>query len=169
MDKRIKKTIEFWAENKYQEAYQCIENLLSDNPNHIVALGLMGNILDEEALKNADNQNVLFDKARLCYEKVLKLSPKHIQANIDLGDYWKRKKDYKKALQLYNKSIQLICMSGEDDLKDDLKDVYCEKILLLEEIGDIKRLMVSLEKAVELFPDSKLLISLHKKYKNYQS
>lgn len=164
--KELKKAIELWSKNQYKEAYQILEAILSEDPNHIETLELLGHILDEEALNKPLNQDLLFEKAKLCYERILDLNPNQIQANIDLADYYKRNKEFNKALQFYNKSIVLICskINLDESLKDDLKDVYREMIFLLEEMGDVVQLKSCLEKALELFPESNFFTSIQLKY-----
>jgi tetratricopeptide (TPR) repeat protein len=113
--------------------------------------------LDEEALSLNAGQEILFAKAKRCYEKILAIQPDHPQTIIDLGDFWRRKKNYDNALKFYDKAIRLLhCEVLDISTQDDLKDIYHEKLLILEEMGNNSEYKKTLNEAKLYFPESKL-------------
>lgn len=160
-ENKLQEVVQLWAKDDYRSALNALEVILEKCPDTIEALSLMGHILDEQALNQGAGQELLFAKARRCYEKILTLLPDHPQTTIDLGDFWRRKKKYDNALEFYDKAIRLLhCEDFDSSTKDDLKDVYHEKLLILEEIGNYSEYKKTLNKAKIFFPNSKLFQKL---------
>ena len=66
-----------------------------------------------EALRDVDLPRVLseeeeeacYEEALSCYQKILSLDPKDVEAMVDIGDYWERKESYAEALRWYDRAI----------------------------------------------------------------
>ncbi|MBW1735998.1 MAG: tetratricopeptide repeat protein [Deltaproteobacteria bacterium] len=70
-------------------------HLKSDEPDYHFWLGVAAS-----ALKRADLE-------RQCYEKALRLNPRHVQALTYLGHNYFEKREYHKALKIYSRAIDL--------------------------------------------------------------
>ncbi len=167
IEKKLQEILEFWAKDDYVSAYKILDLILEKYPENIDALSLMGHLLDEQALSQKIRQDFLFEKARRCYEKILFLHPDDLQATIDLGDFWNRKKKYENALFFYDKAISIFkCGGGDVSAKEDMIYVYYEKLLILEKIGRYNAYKKNISEAQMFFPDSELLKKLKFKERN---
>jgi tetratricopeptide (TPR) repeat protein len=117
------------VERQYDKALEIISKLLESDRKDIDALRLKGNILDlmgsdpiqdvTETSGAMDN----FEKARECYEEILRIDPQNTLALIDMGDYWEQMGDYEIALKFYDKAIELLkkghfYISYEDEMEE---------------------------------------------------
>ncbi len=161
----IQEAMEYWALNDYKKAYQCLDNILEKFPDNINALGVKGSMLEDEGLNSDANQDLLFDKARQCYERVLKINPMHLQAIIDLGDYWRRKDANHNALEMYQKAILVWENYKHDDVYiEDIIDVHHEILSILEELEEFDNLKLFIKQAIKFAPDSDCIIGFKDKY-----
>lgn len=87
----LKQAQKFAISGDYQNAFACLEKILSQNPDHIETLHFKGNVLELKAFDDQLNKNInLADspemqEARACYEQSLALAPNHPGILTDLG------------------------------------------------------------------------------------
>ena len=121
------------AKIKREEAIQKMEAMLKSDPNNLMALTHLGNFyhdtnqpkkaieMYERAIKlDPNNPDVItdcgimyrelkrFDKAIEYFKRATKISPTHFQSWFNLGVVYRNdKKDYKKAIDAWQKAISL--------------------------------------------------------------
>lgn len=97
----------------YASALRLIEQVLELDPKDIDALRLKGNVIELEIMDREANQPTKFlysvevGRARACYERILLLDPSHVGALVDLGAHWKNRGEMAKALEYFDKALQL--------------------------------------------------------------
>lgn len=107
------KASRFALEHKFYWAMRLIDKYLIDFPDDTDLLILKGNIFDIQ---------LKYDESIKLYRKVLSKDKKNLFALIDLGDVYRHKEQYKKAIQYYDMAINLIkentLINAEDQYLD---------------------------------------------------
>ncbi len=86
-----------------------------------------------------------YEKAKECFEQILKTSPKNFDALFKLAEILQAEKNYDSALEKYNKAI--IENSKNPECYLNISNIYCEK-------EDFNKALEVLEKANEIVPDN---------------
>lgn len=109
---------------KYEEAVKCISKAIALSPNHAVYYGNLG--MSYDALKKEQESADAFGKA-------LAISPDYENAHLahhNLGVYFAGKGEYSRALEHYNKAVEL---------KKDFYDAVWNRGIILLLLGDFEQ------------------------------
>ena len=127
--------MELYHSGKLEEAEAKVKELLSESPNEIAILNILGIIQDakkeyEEAIKT--------------YKKALDLNTDVPETHFNLGSLLHRQGKNEEAITSYKKAI---------DLKSDFVNAYFNLGLVSQNIGDYEKAIENYKKAIELQPD----------------
>ena len=127
--------MELYHSGKLEEAEVKVKELLSESPNEISILNILGIIQDakkeyEEAIKT--------------YKKALDLNTDVPETHFILGSLLHRQGKNEEAMTSYKKAI---------DLKSDFVNAYFNLGLVSQNIGDYEKAIENYKKAIELQPD----------------
>ena len=149
---------------EYDKALLILEKLLAENNADLDVLRLKANILDLKSLDSLESSNCTstslengFETAKSYYDKILTIDPNNPPVLLDLGDYFSRKGDHTKALELFDRAISLL-KAGHfwGDLEEEFEEAYFAKIELLETMGKKTESIECLAEARKNCPKSHL-------------
>lgn len=129
----------YYRSGNIDTSFKYLEMLLRANPRNINALSLLGDIYYSRGE---------YEEAALRYLKIIELSPTSSEskiAYINLGNVYFKFKLYKKAIQNYEKALQL-------DKESD--NIYINLGLAYNAIGNFNKALTLFQTAVNLNPDN---------------
>ncbi|MGL5631012.1 MAG: hypothetical protein ACRDD3_01525 [Azovibrio sp.] len=131
----LKQAQKFAISGDYQNAFACLEKILSQNPDHIETLHFKGNVLELKAFDNQLNKNInLTDspemqEARACYEQSLILAPNHPGILTDLGTHWKNLDNEEKAADYFDCALaQIPAQIAESPENNEITNIAMEAL-----------------------------------------
>lgn len=140
----FKASVKAFERGNYKKAKELLLKMpdLDINPETKYKLGLSHLKLDE------------YDQAKVCFEQVLKVSPKNFDALFSLAQTLQFQKKYDEAIEIYTKAA-----------KENTKDIECSLNIgnIHYEQGNYDKAIEVLEKAKEISPDNvQILFSIAK-------
>jgi protein O-GlcNAc transferase len=181
---RVESAIEKYHAGDLDEAEEICKKILTNNPNHVSGLVLLGLIHSKKSYynsaiqylkkalqiepENADAYFVLgnayafqgsnfLDEARDCYQNCLQITPNHVASYNNLGNIFKEKEKYDEAIDCFQKALELD--PDQDDTLYNLGNALQVKGLFDEAI-------TCYEKALRLNPnDSEIFYNLGMAFK----
>lgn len=138
------KGLVYYQSGEYDEAINFFSKVPDDRPEYVYALNNIGLCYKNMALLS-DGSRELFEKARICYEKVLALKPDYYLAYKNLAVVYHKTDDLNRAETLFKKAI---------DLNEDYYDAILDLGALYIDLGRYDLAIAYSEKACSLSNNS---------------
>ncbi len=152
-DKKLKKSIEFFASGKFNEALELAEEILKHYPKDLQSLTFVS-IIKEVSGNDKESDALL--------KKVLKIDPKYPEALYFSGIKAGKKGNYKMAVQLIQKAID----NQSKDAKNELSEYYQNLGSALWKLNLRFDAFEAWKKALELNPEQKTAKEYLEKFSN---
>ena len=152
-DKKLKKSMEFFASGKFKEALELTEEILKYYPKDLQSLTFVS-IIKEVSGNNEESDAFL--------KKVLEIDPNYPEALYFSGIKAGKKGDYKKAVQLIQKAIN----HQSKDAKNELSEYYQNLGSALWKLNLRFDAFKVWKKALELNPEQKMAKEYLEKFSN---
>ncbi len=127
-----------------KKAKTLFENLLAENPNHISALSVLGNMYYEEGIRDEENKESL-KKSIEYHERLIKVQPDNPRALRNLAYGYYQTGDSLKALSIFETAVA----NNPDD-----GNLHLNFGKILYETGAKEKAELEFKKSLELMPDN---------------
>jgi tetratricopeptide (TPR) repeat protein len=98
IDQKLLFALQQQTEGNDKEARRALERLIEDDPNHVLANHLLGNLYFHQGT---------LEKAIKCYRAALKQAPEFLQCIYDLGVAWYHHANMKEAIRAFQKCLNI--------------------------------------------------------------
>lgn len=129
--------------DEQDKAKDLFEKLLADNPNHVSALSVLGNMYYEDGMNKDDKEALM--KSIEYHERLIKIEPDNARALRNLAYGYYQTGDSLKALNIFESAVT----KNPDD-----GDLHLNYGKILYETGDKEKAELEFKKSLELMPDN---------------